>query len=58
MCTLGGAAATAKGIGPLESSTQGTLRDKFDALGVHCLLLLAMHLAGTVKNSAVLPGDI
>ena len=34
------------------------MRNKFDALGVHCLFLLAMHLARRVKTSALLTSDI
>ena len=63
MCTPGGGGVQTllKESGPLETGTQSTVRDKFDALGVHCLLfflLLAMHLAGIVKSSALLTGGI
>ena len=47
--------------GPSEKGTQSTLRDNFDALGFiafFCSHLLAMHVAGRVKTSALLTGDI
>ena len=47
--------------GPSETGTQSTVRDKFDALGViafFCSPLLAMHVEGRVKTSALLTGDI
>ena len=47
--------------GPSETGTQSTLRDKLDALGViafFCSHLLAMHVAGRVKTSALLTGAI
>ena len=47
-----------KELGPLGTGTRRTVRDKFDALGVHCLFLLAMHPAGRMKTSALLTGDI
>ena len=47
-----------KELGPLGTGTRRIVRDKFDALGVHCLFLLVMHPAGRVKTSALLTGDI
>ena len=38
--------------------TRRTVRDKFNALAVHCLFLLAMHPTGSMKASALLTGDI
>ena len=37
----GGVQPLLKESGPLETGTQSTVRDKFDALGVHCLFLLS-----------------
>ena len=47
MCTLtqGVLQPLQKKSGPLETGTRRTVRDKFDALGVHCLFFFAMHLA-------------
>ena len=47
-----------KELEPLGTGTRRTVRDKFDALGIHCLFLLAMHPAGMVKTFALLTGDI
>ena len=47
-----------KKLKPLGTGTQRTVRDKIDALGIHCLFLLAMHLAGRVKTFALVTGDI
>ena len=58
MCTRGGAAATTKELGPFGTRSRRTVRDKFDAFGVHCLFWLAMHPAGRVKTSALLTSDI
>ena len=47
--------------GPSEKGTQSTVRDKFDPLVViafFCSHLLAMHVEGRVKTSALLTGDI
>ena len=47
--------------GPPETGTQSTVRDKFHALGViafFCSHLLAMHVEGRVKTSALLTGAI
>ena len=47
--------------GPSETGTQSTVRDTFDPLGViafFCSHLLAMHVEGRVKTSALLTGDI
>ena len=47
--------------GPPETGTQSTVRDKFDPLGViafFCSHLLAMHVEGRVKTSALLTGAI
>ena len=58
MCTPGSPQPLQKELGPLVTGTRRTMRDKFDALGVHCLFLLAMHPAGRMKTSALLIGDI
>ena len=47
-----------KESGQLETGNQRTVRDKFDALGVHCLFLLAMHPADRVKTIALPTGDV
>ena len=47
--------------GPSETGTQSNVRDKFDALGFiafFCSHLLAMHVAGRVKTSVLMTGDI
>ena len=47
--------------GPSETGAQSTVRDNFDALGFiafFCSHLLAMHVAGRVKTSVLLIGDI
>ena len=47
--------------GPSETGTQSTMRDKFALWGFiafFCSHLLAMHVAGRVKTSALLTGDI
>ena len=44
-------------LGPLGTGTRRTVRDKFDAFGVHCLFLPVMHPASRVKSSALLTGD-
>ena len=41
MCTPGGAAAPAKGLGSIEEGSQSPVREKFAASGVHCLFLLS-----------------
>ena len=61
MCTPGGAAATARGIGSIGDGHSQHREGQVDPLVViafFCSHLLAMHVARRVKTSALLTGDI
>ena len=53
MCTLGGAAATAKGIGTIGDGHYEISEGYVGRFGVFFPFLLVMHPAGTVKRRSI-----